>query len=200
MVTVKISQKHVERFVFVIIILILLTILINEKLPNYLINQSFDSNNETNFEGNLIENQETNISNEDSFVSETTTTTTTSTTTTTLLRDLIFTVDNINHEKIDANRGKINSFTITIKNGLPSDANIILKYYIYDDLSPEIEKITPKKPDVEIGLIGSNRQLTKVGNIERFVFDIDKEKTLKLEIEDLNSGIKKTSIKKINFN
>lgn len=237
MVTIKISQKHVERFVFIVIILILSGLLVNEKVPGLLgedttfnqniqnqveidqsvkveigqiiqekIIQSIQNSNELQDEEKiiqLIQNEINLISQEkvdeseiikNDVVSETTTTTTTTTSTTTtttqaLEEELIFSIEGVNYERIDENRGIIKDFILTIRNRQSNEADLEIEYYIYDQSSTQQEKLTPRRPQIVVGKLNPRSAFVEQSfRIDRYVFNLDYDKTIKIEIKDLNSG------------
>lgn len=214
MVTIKISQKHVERFVFIVIILILSGLLVNEKFPELIGNEihvqedeiNEDIVNQDSINQDIVQESEEEEIDE---IETTTTTTTTSTTTTTqaLEEKLIFSIDEVNYERVDENRGIIRDIVITIRNRLSTDANIEVEYYIYDQTSLKQEKLIPRKPQIVVGNLNSRSSIVEQSfRIDRPVFNLDYDKTIKVEIEDLNSGkivndeyiITSTRLKRIN--
>lgn len=201
--TIKINQKHIERLAFSLIIIVLLGLLINEKYnvqPNpqdsitgYQVKELLP----TNIKDTPVSSTTSTTVKETTTTKAPVTTTTTSTTTTTMLKEMIISVTDIKTEKIDDKKGKINSFKIKVINGLDHNINPIIKYYIYDKKSSSIERMNPKKPDIEINTIPAKSTKTVTGDIEKYEFDLDLVKTLKVEVIDEDYGIIKTSISKI---
>lgn len=194
MVTIKISQKHVERFVFIVIILILSGLLVNEKIPGLLGEETTFNQNIQNQESlsndNITEDIIETIPNE-SIETTTTTTTTTSTTTTTqaLEEELLFSIDSVNYERVDENRGIIKDLILTIRNRQSNEADLEIEYYIYDQTSTQQEKLTPRRPQIVVGKLNSRSAFVEQSfRIDRYVFNLDYDKTIKIEIKDLNSG------------
>lgn len=200
MVTVKISQKHVERFVFSMIIIVLLGLLINERFTeNNNINLTGNSikdllpYNDTNINVEKIENKSIEIE-EEKKIETTTSTTTTSTTTTTLKEELILLINKVNYEKIDDNKAKIISVNFEIYNGLKENLDLTLKYYLYDSQSSLFEINTPKRPYFDLPTLPPKGKLKREIEIDKFEFNIDNIKTLVLEIEDESKGILESEI------
>ena len=206
--TLRINQKHVERAAFTLIIIILLSLLLNEKysdssegiaqVTGYTVKDLLPKDN--NDVSDTVPDTSTTSTTTTSLSSATTTSSTstsTSTTTTTTAKELTFTIDDIAYEKIDDDKAKIKSFYIDITNGLGDSVDLTLKYYIYDDESLVTERTTAKKPYLNIGFVGSKKSARKKFNIDKYVFNLDLEKTMKFQLMDEDQDIEKTTVKKV---
>jgi hypothetical protein len=159
---------------------------ISELLPSDNIDPgtSFDSSSETT------------TSTTTSTTEESATTTSSTTTTTVLPQELLFSVSNIKIDVIDDQKAKIESFVVTTQNGLDLDVNLIMEYYLYDEDSSAYERATPKMPNHDLGEIKAGTADPYRAQIDKYVFNLDTEKTLKLVITDEELGITKTIVKK----
>ena len=197
-ITIKVSQKHIERLAFSLIILALLGLLMMEKydmhgtatedITGYQVADLLPSSNDiTNVE-------ETTTS---STTSTTINVTTTSTTTTTLPEDILFSVSDLEYTKIDDEKATIDSVKIKVQNGLDSDYDLTIKYYIYDDESSTAERMNSKRPFLEIGVVESGAIAEKTFELHKYVFRLDLEKTIKFYLVTEDGKVSKTVIKKI---
>ena len=195
MVTIKLNQKHIERFVFIVIIIVLSGMLINEKYPsviNSLNNENIETNNLNNVENEVIEDIDVE---ENIQTTTTTTTTTTSTTTTTMVRDIIFEINDVRYERTDENSGRIHDFIITIKNGLSTTADIELRFYKFDSTNQAFQRNTVRYPINQVGRIEPNRAIINQAiRVDRNVFNLEHDKNIIIQIEDKNSGIIKEEV------
>ncbi len=112
--------------------------------------------------------------------------------------ELKVTVSNVKYEILDENKAKLKTFYVEVRNGLSHPVTLTLKYYIYDIESSSFERITPKKPYVELGTIKSNGILRKTVEVDKYLFNFDLEKTLKVEVVDEDGDITETIIVKVN--
>lgn len=208
--TLRISQKHVERFIFMLIILILVGILIADKLNLKVFNVNFESDiGVTTTTANVVISSSIAATTTTTLPRNSTTsitrfgTTTTSTTITNPavpLGQLEFTVDKVYYRAIDNEKGVIDSIDVSIKNNDGSDYDLVLKYYLYDETSGAVERTTPKRPFIDVGVLGEGKAISKTYILNRTVFNIKYAKTLKFELEDEDAKIKKTVIQKITIN
>ncbi len=201
--TIKINQKHIERLAFSLIIIILLGNIVmdkynltpnpNQTITGFQVEELLPTNN---IEKTIIPNM-TTTTNKEITTTTKQTPTTTSTTTTTMMKELLISISDIKTEKIDDNKGKIKSFKLKLINGLNHDVYPTIKYYIYDQESSDSEITNPKKPEIKMGTVLAGKTETIIGDIDKYVFNLDLEKTIKIKIIDEDYGISKTIIQKI---
>ncbi|MGM5484868.1 MAG: hypothetical protein ACQEP1_03265 [Nanobdellota archaeon] len=215
MVVIKISQKHIERFIFFTVIIILLGMLANERIfqePTECENESIEPeipsvepSNDSKEEDTSDESEE-NLFNdtEEVEVDEEIITENNSENNTTneseeedeLPDSLFLSIKDIDKELVSDEKGELNSITIEIKNGLDKDLDPTIKYYLYDEESDDVVKNSPKRPFLEPGEIKANEIFEKEFILDRTFFRPELDKTIKLELIDEEAGIKKTILKR----